>query len=181
MVEKHYSMAQNKSISVSFDTTKFNLSLDRWVKTLESSMDSAMKMVVPKIQEASRVACKVNDGQLKNNIKVKYEKSKGLYTGKIYVSVFDVDYVMFVYYGTGKYAEKKRYGAGGGTYNTWLVPIEKVTKPVNWTIHNPESDRPYYKVHGQPSNHFLNKGLINTKEQTIQTFIETVRKILRGS
>lgn len=166
------------------DTSKFESSLNQWLNSFDNSIDKAMRQAIPLIREGAIAKCKINEGDLKDSIKIEYEKKNGLYTGKIFVTVDDVPYLMFVYYGTGKYANGQRYGNGGGANGSWYVPASKVSKDVSmyngWELHGEGTANPFYIVSGQKPRPFLHQGLSNTKQQALDKLVTVIKSAMKG-
>ena len=161
-------MAKSNNTNVTIDSTAFNSSMIALKKNFQKQIEDAMTKSVQVIKEQSMIECKVNDSQMKSNIKTDLKISNGIYEGRISVSTSDVPYLPYVYY---------------GTHGTWYVPEFKVYKDVSkysWKLHGEDTDKPYYIAHGQAPNPFLEIGRDRTQAQTIDFVKLGARTALGG-
>lgn len=170
-------MAKNKSISVQFDGLEAVLSqLDTISQQVEIGANEGVRKAVESTKEIAIMLAPANDGQLRANIKTNVSNL----VGEIYVSISDVPYVGYVYYGTGKYAE-----LGGKKKNEWYVPVSKVTKSVSkygWQVQKGEDgNEDYYIVRGQKPKHFLEQALGANKLKNIDLLCEEVKIAIERS
>ena len=170
-------MAKNKSISIQFDGLEAVLSqLDTISQQVEIGANEGVRKAVESTKELAIMLAPANDGQLRANIKANAHNL----VGEIYVSIYDVPYVGYVYFGTGKYAKLEGKGK-----NSWYVPVSKVTKSVSkygWQVQkglNGMED--FYIVKGQKAKPFLEQALEATKLKNIDLLCEEVKIAIERS
>ena len=170
-------MAKNKSISVQFDGLEAVISqLNTLSWQVEIGANEGVRKAVESTREIAIMLAPANDGQLRANIKANVSNL----VGEIYVSIYDVPYVGYVYFGTGKYAKLEGKGK-----NSWYVPASKVTKSVSkygWQVQKGEDGmEDYYIVRGQKAKPFLEQALEATKLKNIDLLCEEVKIAIERS
>lgn len=170
-------MAKSKSISISFSGIEAVLSqLDTISQQVEIGANEGIRKAVESTREIAIMLAPANDGQLRANIKTNVNNL----IGEIYVSIFDVPYVGYVYFGTGKYAK-----LGGKGKDKWFVPVSKVTKSVEkygWQVHKGTNGmEDFYVVKGQKAKPFLEQALETTKLKNIDLLCEEIKIAIERS
>lgn len=82
-------------------------------KQLPQAIEEGLRKACIVVQDAAKVKCPVDDGQLRQSITYKIEECKGI-VGT------DVEYAPYVEYGTGIYATQ-----GGGRTTPWVYQDAK--------------------------------------------------------
>lgn len=176
-------MAKSKFIRAEIKgIEQLNEQLDELVAETKKGVLNGLKQATKNIKEFSIIACKVNDGQLRNAIHKVTKHEFGTtekYVGTVYVDINEAPYALYVYYGTGEYAEKASKGK-----KEWFVPVSKVSKDVSkyhWRVHKGMYGKEdYYVVRGQKPNHFLEDGFNATKNINLTTIAQAVKNAIEG-
>ena len=91
-------------------------------------------------------------------------------------------YLFFEYFGTGQYAEQDHIGKTKhfieSGYTEWYIPIDKVSRTLNYpiiTINN----RQFYVAVGAKANHFLSDAEFESRNENIEIVKKKIEEMLK--
>lgn len=159
---------------------KLDKKLKKIVKELPQTATQSVEDILKNMQG---YAIKLEKGHNQKGILVQMIDNQGnIIKGRLYTDKTEMPYAMMEHFGTGQFAEMAHIGVTKhfieSGFTEWLIPVNKVERPLNYPIINIKGNM-FYIAHGAQPNHFMTDAEYQDRQDRPKIIKEDFEKMLK--